>query len=227
MNVLIIKNIVTEGPGTIGDYLRANNYPYSIIDLQRGTPLPDIAAFTHLVIMGGPMAVYEMDLHPFLVEEAKFIETAIKAKKRILGICLGAQMLARVFGARVYPGKEKEIGWYDVSLTSDGIADPLMSQLKIPGKEVAEVFQWHGDTFDLPQGATLLASSPICTNQAFKYTEHVYALQFHIEVTPEIVHDWLRNEKAVDVAAIDVKSEQIFNTYGKRAMAFYQKFFQA
>jgi GMP synthase (glutamine-hydrolysing) len=151
MHVLIIKNVFSEGPGTIADYLNANSIPYSICDLSIGDAAPELDSFSHLIIMGGPMAVYEMQQYPYLVNEALFIDRAIKANKYVLGVCLGAQMVAHVLGAKVYPGQKKEIGWYEVALTPDGMSDRLMSALALPGRNAAQVFQWHGDTFDLPR----------------------------------------------------------------------------
>lgn len=225
MHVLIIKNIFSEGPGTIADYLAAQKIFSSVIDLSIGDPVPDAASFSHLLVMGGPMAVYEMDRHPYLVNEAKLIDAAIKANKHVMGVCLGAQMLAHVLGSRVYPGGKKEIGWYEVALTENGMNDPIMSTLALPRKNAAQVFQWHGDTFDLPAGAVRLASSDLFPNQAFRYQDRVYALQFHIEVTPAIVRGWLEPEKGIDFAGITAESERIFPTYLERAERFYQGFF--
>ncbi|MFH1079720.1 MAG: hypothetical protein V1766_05600 [Pseudomonadota bacterium] len=118
MKVLIVKNVSGEGPGTIEDHLRKERIPYSVIDLKRGDPAPRLNAFTHLVILGGPMAVYEMHLFPHLVVEAELIRAAIDANKHTMGVCLGAQMLAHVLGARVYPGSGKEIGWNAWTLDS-------------------------------------------------------------------------------------------------------------
>jgi GMP synthase (glutamine-hydrolysing) len=226
MSVLIIKNIAAEGPGTIEDYLRAKNLPYSIVDLSREEAVPGLDSFTHLVIMGGPMAVYEMDRHTFLIKEAMLLERAVRAGKCILGVCLGAQMVAHVLGARVYPGPQKEIGWYDATLTPHGMSDALMSELKLPDKDAARVFQWHGDTFELPPGSVRLALSDLYSNQAFRYTDRVYGLQFHIEVTPAIVSAWLKHEKGVDFSGITSESEKIFDSYRERAMKFYQGFFR-
>jgi GMP synthase-like glutamine amidotransferase len=144
----------------------------------------------------------------------------------VLGVCLGAQMLAHVLGARVYPGGNKEIGWYEVGITDEGMKDPLLSGLSVDGKTVAQVFQWHGDTFDLPRGAVRLASSELFPNQAFRYGKAVYALQFHIEVTPKIVRDWLTHEKGVDVASVNAESERIFAPYLNRANNAYRQFFR-
>ncbi len=227
MHVLIIKNVFAEGPGTIAEYLAAEKIPYSTCELSVGDVLPKLDSFTHLLVMGGPMAVYEMQQYPYLANEAQFIEAAIKAKKHVLGVCLGAQMVAHVLGGRVYAGTAKEIGWYEVELTPDGISDPVMSALAVSGRDVAQVFQWHGDTFDLPQGAVRLASSELFPNQAFRYADRVYALQFHIEVTPAIVHGWLAHEPGIDVASIHAESERIFSAYHERAMKFYRGFFRS
>ncbi|HUI46536.1 MAG TPA: hypothetical protein VL122_11215 [Nitrospirota bacterium] len=226
MHVLIIKNVFSEGPGTISDYLIHEHIPYSIVDVSVGDALPDTDSFTHLVVMGGPMAVYEMHRYPYLVNEALLIDRAVKAGKHVLGICLGAQMIAHVLGARVYAGSGKEIGWYEVALTDEGMNDPFLSALAIPGKKAAEVFQWHGDTFDLASGTVRLASSSLYPNQAFRFQDRVYALQFHIEVTPAIVHDWLVSEQGIDFPAITAASGRIYEAYRERAKKFYNLFFR-
>jgi GMP synthase-like glutamine amidotransferase len=225
MSVLIVKNVTAEGPGTIEDHLRAANTSFSLIDLEQGQAFPDLQTYTHLVIMGGPMAVYEMNRTPYLRDEAHLIEKAINANKHVLGVCLGAQMLAHVLGARVYPGHMKEIGWYEVTLTEEGMHDPCMAALAVPGRRAAQVFQWHGDTFDLPTGAARLASSELYPNQAFRYGDRVHALQFHIEVTPGIVHGWLKNVKGIDFPLIDNQSTEIYGPYLARAGGFYRRFF--
>ncbi len=226
MNILIIKNIASEGPGTIEDHLRAEKLPFSIIDLKKGDASPSISSFTHVVIMGGPMAVYEMEQNPFLKDELLLIGRAIRESKHVLGVCLGAQMVAHALGARVYPGGQKEIGWYEVILTDDGMRDPCISQLAYDGRKSAKVFQWHGDTFDLPDGAVRLASSDLYPNQAFRYSDRVYALQFHIEVSPVIVFDWLKNEKGIDLDNVNAESHRIYDPYRVRAMNFYRHFFR-
>jgi len=225
MSVLILKNISSEGPGTIEDYLRTIKLPYKVVDLYKGEPLPDAEHFSHLVILGGPMAVYEMNSYPFLKEEAVFIEKAINSGKHILGICLGAQMLAHILGAKVYRGPKKEIGWYEVSLTADGLNDYIMSELSINSKPAAEVFQWHGDTFDLPSDAARLASSDIYPNQAFRFSGKIYALQFHIEITPKIVEEWMSAEKDIDLHEVVSDTRRRFAACHKRAKGFYRKFF--
>jgi len=225
MNVLIVKNVASEGPGTIEDHLRRKRITHSVIELKAGESAPRLDAFTHLVILGGPMAVYEMRQFPHLAVEAGLIQAAIGANKHVMGVCLGAQMLAHVLGARVYPGPEKEIGWHEVSLSGEGMADPLISAFAHPNRNAAQVFQLHGDTFDLPEGGVRLASSVLYRNQAFRYGDRVYGLQFHIEVTPAIVRDWLADQQGIDCASILADSERIFVTYRQRAEKFYKRFF--
>lgn len=226
LNVLIIKNVATEGPGTIEDYLRSQNIPLAVADMGGGETPPKVDGFTHMVVMGGPMAVYEMDRHPHLKNEAKLIEKAIKADKHILGICLGAQMIAHVLGAKVYSGGLKEIGWSRVQITPEGMTDPVMKQLAPDRSGTAEVFQWHGDTFDLPAGAVRMASSDLFPNQAFRTSDRIYALQFHIEVTPVIVHDWFKDGKPEDLKQMDASSRLVYDSYQQRATGFYKEFFR-
>ncbi len=225
MQVLIVKNIPLEGPGTIEDFLRERGIPYTIAELSKGETVEDTGLYSHLVVMGGPMAVYEMDRYPYLRGEAELIRSFIDEGKAVLGVCLGAQMVAHCLGARVYPGEVKEIGWYEVDITPEGMEDGAFSTLAVEGRPVAEVFQWHGDTFDMPEGAVRIASSSSYPNQAFRYGSRVYALQFHIEVTPEILREWFEGEEGVDVGELLARTEKIFPAYRKRAEGFYDKFF--
>lgn len=227
MSVLIIKNIAAEGPGTIADHLQTEQIPYTVVDMSRREPVPDLNSFSQLVIMGGPMAVYEMDRYPWLREEAELIERAIASGKKVLGVCLGAQMIAHVLGAAVYAGNQKEIGWQDVRLTAAGMKDRIVRTLSVEGAPRATVFQWHGDTFDLPAGAVLLASSDLFPHQAFRYSDGVYALQFHLEVTPSIVLDWFKEDRTVDVSSIHSSSSRVYVLYRRRAKDFYQGFFRS
>lgn len=140
-----------------------------------------------LVVLGGPISAYEETLYPFLTDEMRLIERRLSAGLPVLGICLGCQLIARVLGARVYPGKAKEIGWSPLTLTAAGDMSPL-SRL---GPCDYRVLHWHGDTFDLPEGATLLASTPLTAHQAFAVGRCVLALQFHVEVAPAEIERWL------------------------------------
>jgi GMP synthase (glutamine-hydrolysing) len=228
MNVLILKNITHEGPGTIEDFLRERKIPYRIVDLSTLVTMKgevgDTSPFTHLVMMGGPMAVYEMDKYSFLKTGASVLKEFLQEGKAVLGVCLGAQMMAHVLGGRVYPGGEKEIGWYKVDVTEEGEKDIVFKNLLLKREGKAEVFQWHGDTFDLPKNAIRLASSPLYPNQAFRWGERAYALQFHIEVTPEIIKDWFADDPRRD--EMTEYSRRIYGEYFKRAFKFYKEFFR-
>jgi GMP synthase (glutamine-hydrolysing) len=153
--------------------------------------------------MGGPMGVYEGEKHAFLPREIDFIEKAVSRGVPTLGVCLGAQLLARALGSPVYPHRFREIGWYPLRLTPEGRKDPAFRRW--PPR--ARVFQWHGDTFDLPQGAALLARSPLCENQAFRHGRTAYGLQFHLEVTPAMIGEWLAQPgTARELAAPEAQS---------------------
>jgi GMP synthase-like glutamine amidotransferase len=230
MSVLIVKNIPLEGPGTIEDFLKEEGIDYTILEFSEGEDVADTGCFSHLIVMGGPMAVYEMDKYPYLKREAVLIEEFIKNGKSVLGICLGAQMIAHALGSRVYPGSVKEIGWYRADITPEGMEDPVFSTLAVSSPagnagRYAEVFHWHGDTFDLPEGAVRIATSSAYQNQAFRFGKSVYALQFHIEVNPEIVREWFEGEEGVDLDSMMEQTGRIYPEYHERARRFYQRFF--
>ncbi len=188
MNVLIIKHIEIEGPGLIEDCLIKGKIQHRMINLETNPEFPILDDFTHIILLGGPMNVYEEDQYPFLKPEDLFIKEAVQRGKRILGICLGAQLIAKALGARVYKAAVKEIGWYPVSVTEDGALDPLFSFLP---KSFA-AFQWHGDTFDLPSAGKLMATSSPVRNQAFRYGENAYGLQFHFEILEGMIQEWMK-----------------------------------
>jgi GMP synthase (glutamine-hydrolysing) len=186
-NVLILRQVPHEPGGTLEIALQKAAVDFRYIDLYQETPdgLPlDEAA--GLVVMGGPMNVDQVDRYPFLAKELGWIEQAIDLELPMLGICLGSQLLAKTLGARVYRNRISEIGWYPIELTSTAADDALFGQ---GGRRT--VFQWHGDTFDLPGGAVHLARNDWCENQAFRYGPRAYGLQFHLEMTAELVDDWL------------------------------------
>jgi GMP synthase-like glutamine amidotransferase len=227
MSVLIIKNTENEGPGTIEKFLNEKEMAYSIVNMNScHAEIPDVKEHSHLVIMGGPVAVYNIDNHPFLHYEAAIIRAFIKTDKPVLGICLGAQMIAYAMGVDVYQGKTQEIGWYKMELTDDGMNDAVISSLCIDGTRQADVFQWHGDTFNIHNNAVRLATSDAFENQAFRYKKNVYALQFHIEVTPEMIREWFAKEEEYDVEEMVNYALDVFPVYRKRAFNFYDKFFK-
>lgn len=229
MAVLILKNITTEGPGTIEDFLKNEALPFHIVELGSGEVPPPLEAFDALVIMGGPMGVYEMDKYPHLMIGSRLIREAINRNIRVLGVCLGAQMIAYCLGANVYHGYEKEIGWYHIELTGDGLRDHCMRRLAIHPRagdfwRRFKVLHWHSDTFDLPLGAVLLASSKLYKNQAFRYRDNVYGFQFHIEPTKDMLLEWFDNRP--EIKSIMGETERIYEEYVGRAMNFYKIFFR-
>ena len=221
MNTVIVKHIDVEGPGLIEFCLNQGKIPYQILNLEPRVRFPKLEDITHIVLLGGPMNVYEEDRYPFLKDEDLFIKEAIQRGKAILGICLGAQLIAKALGAKVFKAPVKEIGWYDVSLTKVGLQDPLLSCLP----KTFPVFQWHEDTFEIPNGARLIATSSPISHQAFRYGEKVYGLQFHLEVTKEMIRDWIETYGEGRKAEIMAETEIKIETYRKRGLDFLGKFF--
>ena len=181
--VLAIRHVAFEDLGGFEAPLKEAGYAIRYADMGvedvASLPSPDL-----LAVLGGPIGAYEDDLYPFLQDEIALITARLAAGRPILGICLGAQLMARALGARVYPGRAKEIGWKPLTLTSAG------ERLLAPLKDLP-VLHWHGDTFDLPQGAANLASTDICDHQAFLYDRHALAFQFHPEAQQAGFERWL------------------------------------
>lgn len=151
--------------------------------------LPVPSEIDLLIIMGGPMGVYDEEKYPWLIEEKKFIRKSIDAGVKILGICLGSQLLAEVLGGKVYKHTEREIGWWDVEFLEAAKDDYFFQDF--PSK--AKMFHWHGDTFDLPEGANWVAKSSCCRHQAFTYKNQIAALQFHPEATEKLVNELIHH----------------------------------
>ncbi len=189
MQLLVFRHVPFEDAGRIAPILARQGFQIEYADLYRDAEPPaDWRSAAGLVLMGGPMSAND-DL-PFLRLELALIRQALVEGKPVLGVCLGAQLLAHAAGARVYPNAVKEIGWAPVDWTEAAARDPLFRELP-PGESL---FHWHGETFDLPPGAEHLAWSGKCRNQAFRLGEATYGLQFHLEVTPEMVEDWCGQE---------------------------------
>lgn len=157
--------------------------------LFKNETLPSVDEFDFLIIMGGPMNIYEDTEYPWLVKEKAFIREAIDRNKIVLGICLGSQLIADVLGGKVYKGKYKEIGWFPITLSPEAKHSPLFRSFP----EQFVVFHWHGDTFDIPLGAKRMGQSKGCPNQGFVYKEHVIGLQFHLESTTESIDHLLQH----------------------------------
>ncbi len=193
MNIHCLQHAAGEGIGKIGDWIRERGHVLSESHLHLpGCALPEIDALDFLVIMGGGMNVYEYRNHPWLREEKRFIELAIAGGKSVLGICLGAQLIADVLGAKVYQNAEFEIGWFPVRFNKAAREHPLFKAFP---HELTPM-HWHGDTFDLPRDAVHLAESDGCRNQAFAAGEKVVGLQFHLEVRHEDVLAFLEDPSA-------------------------------
>lgn len=182
----ILQQVAWEGPGLIAAEAEAHGLRTDIRRLDLEARIPEPEEVEGLVVMGGPMGAYETDKHSFLAEECKLIAEVVRRSRPVLGVCLGAQLLAKALGARVFPGHMSEIGFGSVQLSREGERDPFLG----PAGPVIPVFHWHGDTFDLPEGATLLASSMEYAHQAFRFGSCAYGMQFHVEPDSEVWSAW-------------------------------------
>jgi len=185
--ILIITHDRNEGPGTLATFLETTGADMQTVRLYEGDHLPDDPrGIDAIVSMGGPMSVHDEAQHPFLGREKAFLRTAIEFNIPVLGICLGAQLIAGACHAAVIRGQINERGWGTVTLTNEGKRDILFQNCS----PTLKVFQWHDDVFEVPEGAVLLASSRACPNQAFRY-KNAYGLQFHLEITKDMLMEWL------------------------------------
>ncbi len=228
MNAHYLQHVPFEGLGSMKSWLAHFGYKITQTRFFESATLPDISAFDLLVVLGGPMSVNNEKEFPWLAAEKRLIREAIDRRKAVLGICLGAQLIASATGARVYQNGEKEIGWFPVrglSLTDDAV-------FRFPAS--VDAFHWHGETFDLPEGAVHLARSEGCRNQAFQLGASVLGLQFHLETTPESARELVfscRNELApstfvqteADILAAGLEKYRVANQLMNRVLSFITK----
>ena len=228
MRAHYLQHVPFEGLGSIEPWLHTAGYAITDTRLFESTRLPDLEEFDLLVVMGGPMSVNDESGYSWLAHEKSFIRSAIDADKSILGICLGAQLIASSLGARVYPNRHKEIGWFPVQ----GIPPSGNSVFGFPPS--LEVFHWHGETFELPPGAVRLARSKGCENQAFQIGKSVIGLQFHLETTPQSAEDIVSNcrgelvpsqyvQTEADMLAAKPEKYQSINQVMQRILSFLQQ----
>ena len=191
LSIHTFMHVPFEGLGCIEQWITGNNHLSGYTLFYDNYKLPDLDTIDWLIIMGGPMGVYNEAQYPWLKEEKAFIRKAVDKGKTVIGICLGSQLIAEVLGAKVYPNYQKEIGWYPVKLSDKALELTMFHSFD----EQFPVFHWHGDTYDLPEGSIHLISSGNCTNQAFLYHGNVLGLQFHFEVTGLTLKSMVENGK--------------------------------
>ncbi len=202
MRAHFFQHVRFEGLGSIEPWLRSSRAEVTGTKFFESPTLPNVKDIDLLIVMGGPMSVNDEADLPWLVAEKRFIRAAIEEEKAVVGICLGAQLIASAMGARVYPNKEKEIGWFPISWVQ-----PSNPQRLFFFAPESLVFHWHGETFDLPSGGVQLAHSIACENQAFQLGRRVIGLQFHLETTPESARDIVSNCRSELVPSRYVQSE--------------------
>lgn len=186
MRALVLQHIACEPPGEFEDVLVERGAEIHRVELDEGEPLPDRRGFDAIVAMGGPMSVNDDAELPWLTPEKELVADAVRAGVPFWGTCLGAQLLAASLGAHVYAGPAPEVGLMTVRLTDEAATDPVFAGL--PGELLT--LQWHGDTFELPEGAVRLAGSAAYPNQAFRWGPHAYGVQFHVEVSSAMAEEW-------------------------------------
>ena len=191
MKIHALHHVSFEGLGCIEEWISKRNHILSATNFYNNETLPDISEFDFLIVMGGPMSVSEEDKYPWLKEEKKFIRKAINNKKVVLGICLGAQLIAESLDAKVTRNKYKEIGWFPINFINEESKKSLLNLIP----ENQTVMHWHSDTFPIPNGAEHILKSEGCSNQAFIFNKRVIGLQFHLEFTERLVKALIRKSR--------------------------------
>ncbi len=187
--VWVLQHTPPETLGTIADALTDKEVTAQYVRTFQGKAVPQrMDGRAGLIVMGGPMGAYERDRYPFLKDEIRLIQEALSEGKPVLGVCLGSQLLASALDGSVSSGRQKEIGWHPVHLTEEGVNDPLFRD----GELSFTAYHWHGDAFELPQGAVPLASSERTPHQAFRFGTNAYGLLFHLEITENMIREMIR-----------------------------------
>ncbi len=224
MKVLIVQHVECEGPGYLGYFLHRRGIEYEIARMYEGEQLPD--DFDALVVLGGPMSVYEEECYTYLKGLNRTIKKFVSEGGHYLGFCLGGQLLAKALGAKVRRNHTREIGNFEIHLTEEGAKDPLFKGFK----RTFPALEWHEDTFEIPEGAVKLAESELCSNQAFRF-ENAYGLQFHLETTPEMLKEWTvvyadeLNEEGIDAAVMLKEAEKKADIYRELSARLFTNFF--
>ncbi|MBL8548980.1 MAG: glutamine amidotransferase [Hyphomonadaceae bacterium] len=227
MRTLVIRHVAFEDLGAWETPLRARG-PVEVLDAGIDPFDRDPNAADLVVVLGGPIGVYETELYPFLREEIDFVGRRMQAERPTLGVCLGAQIMAAAAGARVYPGPAKEIGFLPIALSEAGRASPLA-----PFAEAPMAMHWHGDTFDLPSGGALLASTEAVTNQAFAIGPRLFGVQFHPEANLASFERWLIGHRAelgyagVDVAGLRAEAARHAQDLSNKAVRVLERYLEA
>jgi len=232
MRILVFQHLAVEHPGTFRDFWKASGHDWLAVELDEGRQIPPLDPFDLLVVMGGPMDVWQEDVHPWLVSEKAAIRRWVHDMARpYLGVCLGHQLLAEALGGKVSPMSVPEVGLANVVLTVEGKTDPLFKSFS----GGMETFQWHGAEISvLPKGAVVLAGNAACATQAFRWGKHAYGLQYHVEITPATVRDWeavpaykasLEQALGIDEAArLNEIVAPKLDTFGMAARRIYDNF---
>ncbi len=220
--ILVFQHVPYEPLGTLDPLLKESGFRIRYVNFGRDPGArPSLEKYTALIVLGGPMNSHQIETYPNLITEVEIIREAVAQDMSVLGICLGAQLLARALGGQVSRNRHREIGWYDVELTADGAVDPVLSTFAATQR----VFQWHEDGISLPPGSVHLARSPASEVQAFRHGEHAYGFQFHLEVDAPLIDRWLTvpdNQAMLDEEAGRV-SPQAIRAETREAIAALQQ----
>ena len=189
LRIHYFQHVPFEGLGCIENWIKRENHQLSCTRFYLHETPPPLSEIDWLIVMGGPMGIYDDAKFPYLKGEKEYLKEAVAQNKTILGICLGAQLLANELGADVKKGKHQEIGWFPIRKTMDGKNDPLFESMP----DELNVFHWHGDQFDIPANCVRLIESEVCPNQAFLFKDNVLGLQFHFEATPQSIRGMIEH----------------------------------